>query len=226
MIHHHLRQSTYIPELIIIGDRDRDKGVVVQLNDPSETVTIGAIYAMDVFVPITVLSGTLRVDKVYTKLYGGDAIDVFGGRIVCKQAFSRSNRPTRPYGEYHQDWFQSDGLTNFKKDPRVRLERSVIHSIDVKLSGANAQGISITGKNDTCGFILGDTQFDLSLDGYPHAVNAFQMRNSLIGCENARTNGDVYIKNRNNFNHHATENVKCWLPINKYSDKGVIALPA
>lgn len=216
MIHHHLTTPIYIPELIISGDRDKDKGVVVRLNDPSEVVKVGAIYVMDVFVPVTILSGTLIADKIYTKNYGGDAIDIFGGRLICNKAFSRKNKPTRPYREYHQDWLQIDGLTNFKKDPRVVLSGTRISHIDVELQGKDAQGISITGKGRTTRAQLGVDKFHMRLDGYPHIINGFQIDHSTLGGTNNKVNGDVYIKNRNDFNSHKTEEVVCTLPVNKY----------
>ena len=222
MIHHHFTEPATIPELLVFGDRDKDKGIVVNLKDPSETVYIGQITAFDVFVPITVLSGRLLFKKAYIRDYGGDCWDVFGGTLQCDLIHSRSNKPTRPYEQYHQDFGQIDGLTDYKKDPRKKIEKIRIKRVDAVLHGKDAQGISLTGNGLVNDIRIGYEKFHLQLDGYPHVINGFQCANSLFGGLDVKTNGDVYIKNRNDFNKHKTSNVLCSnIDVNPYSNPEV-----
>jgi len=215
------KKPGYIPEVVISGNIEKDKGVFVSLPNDHDVIKIGNLIITNVFVPITIISGSLFYDKCTIFNYGGDAIDVWGGRIRGKYTIVRDNKPTRPYTEYHQDFLQIDGLSNWKKDPYKTISGIVLKHLDVKLQGKYAQGIVLTGKNNTENCEFGSESLKFHLDGYPHLVNGSQLSKSIIGGYSNDVNGDVYIQNRNNRNKHKTHKVVSSIKVNPYSSLGV-----
>lgn len=204
---------------------NNDMGLIVDLDDPNGTVFINYLELNTTFVPITLKSGNLIIRSVFNLNYGGDLIDVYAtnkASLHIDYLFSRGNFPTRPYKEYHQDILQLDYLRNYRSFAGGVVRDIYIGNMDVRLHGDKAQGIVMTGACFYTNIRLGVRRMHVELDGYPHLVNAYQLKDSAIGGVDNKINGDVFIKPRNKNFHESSNIIITNTPVNRYGLKGLM----